>query len=265
MRKISYIGMLVCAVLLFSSCSKKSNPVENNTSETAASYYPGGIGSTFIYSIDSFGKKASDNVSIGTRTVVFTGTKTIDGTQYTSQTTASVIGPDSLVNVSYFRTTDAGDYLYIDTTGFSAFVPDSLKSLVTINFDKEVNFFIQNFQSSPTWNAYSLNAVLIITFNVLKLTATYQGSEDINLNLTGGQATKTAQKIKYELILTIPNVSGGPSPQSVFDAYAWYVKDIGLVKIDGNATVLEALAGYGINFADTTKNISQSLTSYTIK
>jgi hypothetical protein len=86
------------------------------------------------------------------------------------------------------------------------------------------------------------------------------------LSLQSGQVNETAEKINYVLTLSIPDPNDLTKVNvSTFESTAWFVKDIGLVKCQGNLTVVNAISGYDIDFADTTKTILQNLTSYQIK
>jgi hypothetical protein len=50
-----------------------------------------------------------------------------------------------------------------------------------------------------------------------------------------------------------------------FTADAWLVPDIGPAKWDGSGTIVNFFTGLGIDFADTTNVVKQSLTYYDIK
>jgi hypothetical protein len=87
------------------------------------------------------------------------------------------------------------------------------------------------------------------------------------LGLATGTVTLSAAKIQYTLNLQIPNpnsIKATPS-KSTFTANAWFADKIGIVKIDGNAAILDTFTGNGINFADTTSTVTQSLIGYNIK
>ncbi|MCU7490065.1 MAG: hypothetical protein HF300_07655 [Ignavibacteria bacterium] len=264
--KLRYLVLLVFATgFLFYSCKKSSTePTAPEGVTTAKNYYPGGVGSRFVYSVDTTGAGGA----LSTRTSVFTGTKTINGTEYISQVSSVKIGPDSVKSTMYFRRSDVGVYFYIDTTGLSKFFPDSIKSQLTLQIDNELRAFNYPLDKSLPWSAFRMNVKYgsLITLNIIDLTANYQGSESLTLNLSTGQKTLDAEKIRYDFILTIPDLNNPLNPSKrTFNADAWFVKDIGVVRFQGNGTILGALSGGGINFADTTKTVSQNLTSYDIK
>jgi len=87
------------------------------------------------------------------------------------------------------------------------------------------------------------------------------------LSLTSGTVIDSAAKIQYNIKLNIPNANNplaAPAASS-YTAYAWLVNNIGVVQIQGNAFLLNAFAGNGINLADTSGTITQSIVSYNIK
>ena len=266
MKKVNVIIFAV-VLLLFVSCNKSSNPVNNNSNQnSAAVYYPGNTGSNYNYSvqIDSLGGQSSQ----GERTVSFAGSTTIDNTSYFIQSNSTVL-PNSTTNTnSYFRRTDGGVFFYIDTTGLYRFIPASLAASLTVEADKELGVLTSNLDVNNPWKAYKLNVKYgsLFSLSIIDLTAYYQGTEDLTLNLQSGQVNETAEKINYVFTLSIPDTTDfNQSNTSTFESTAWFVKDIGLVKCQGNLTVANAISGYDIDFDDTTKTIIQNLTSYEIK
>lgn len=246
---------LIAILFIFISCSKDDSTSPQDNTDPAALYYPGNAGSTFTYSV------SIDNSAMGQRVVTFSESSE-NGGIYLKQT--SMI--DTATSVSYFRKTDGGVYFYVDTTGLAGFIPDSLKSLLTLTIDQEVTAFVKTFSSTIDWTAFKMDVnIFNIPYNVILVSAHYAGSEDITLNLTTGSTTKSAQKIKYDMKYTVPNLMGGQPQVQTYTAYMWFVKDVGLAKLEGNATVINALGGGGVDFADTSRVMTQSLVSYTIK
>ena len=78
-------------------------------------------------------------------------------------------------------------------------------------------------------------------------------NEQVSLSLSSGTVTQTAQ-VQYTIKLNIPNASNplAGTVSSTYTAYAWFANNIGIVQIQGNATLLDAFTGNGINFADPT-------------
>jgi hypothetical protein len=252
--------------LCFLSCSKSSNPVSDNSNQNnAAQYYPGNTGSKFNYAVqvDSLG-----GTSQGERIVSFNGSININNTDYFIQANSTILANITANTNSYFRRTSGGIYFFVDTTGLYKFFPDSLRSLLTAEVDKEMSVFSSSLDSNIPWKVYKMNVKYgnLYTFNIIDLTATYLGSEELTLGLNTGQVNKSSEKIKYVLTLSIPNLSDlSQSTISKFEAVSWFAKDLGLVKNQGNLTVVNAISGYDIDFDDTTKTILQNITAYDIK
>lgn len=243
------ILLLVLISLAFVSCSDDDPASPDESTTPVAAYYPGAAGSTFTYSVQGGGE----------RIVNFSESSEHNGI-YIKQTSTI----DTAVSVSFFRRTDAGLYFYIDTTGLSGFIPDSLSSILTLNLDKEVTTFIKTFNTTVDWVAFKMDVnLLTIPYNVIMVNSHYEGTED--LVITPGSSALRGEKVRYDMKFTIPNMTGGPAQTQTFTAHLWFVKDVGIAKLEGNATVLNALSGGGIDFADTNKIMTQSLVSYDIK
>ena len=68
-------------------------------------YYPGGIGSTFKYSIVE--KDSAGNlIQSGTRNILYSGTYNLNGIDYTTQEDSLDFGTQSSVNTYLFRKTE---------------------------------------------------------------------------------------------------------------------------------------------------------------
>lgn len=256
MTKTVLILLITNLTFFFVSCDKDDSTSPDTDSNVAANlYYPGAAGSTFTYSV------SMDNSNAGQRLVTFTQS-TDHGGIYLKQTSVG----DTSSSVSYFRSTDAGIYFYVDTTGLSSFIPDSLSSVLTLKLDQEVTAFIKSFNTTKNWTAFKMDVnILTIPYNIVTLSCMHMDTEDITLNLTSGSTVMKAEKVKYDMKYTMPSLTGGQPQVQTFTAYVWFVKDVGMAKLEGNATVLNALGGSGIDFADTNKVMTQSLVSYSVK
>lgn len=260
MRLWKVMFLLISSALILQACKKDdSNPASNQPTLTAQRYYPGNVGSRFSYA------NAQGN---GIRNLTFTGTANINGTEYITQKSISFVGLDSVSATTNFRRTDNAVYFYVDTTGLMKFFPDSLRPLLTFNIDKEIIAFSTNLDQTKPWSAYRMDVKIaqLANVNIIDLTANYLGDENVTLNLTSGQVTKSAKKIRYDFKLSVPNLNNLSSPNTrTFNATAWFAEDIGIVKLEGNQSILGALGGGNINLADTTKTITQNITAYDIK
>lgn len=249
-------AMIIILGLLISACNKDNitnPPVQNDTG-----YFPNGDGSTYTYSVersDSTGMQAT-----GTKTTEYSGTEIKNGVAYQVQIDSLNLSGVSEISLSYFRKTNDILYYFLDTTGLSSAVPDSLRN--NISLDQELKFLSFPLTQNKNWSVFRL-AIVYSFFNisVLTLGASYDGTESITLHLTSGDVTKEAVKLKYTLILTLPNTLS----TSTYTAYVWLADGIGIVKWQGNAVILNAFSGGGVNISDTTSVITQSLISYNVK
>ncbi len=171
-----------------------------------------------------------------------------------------VIQSQTTGSVSYFRKTDIGVFYFLDTTGLGASIPDTLEQYITT--DAEVRALLFPLGEGSSWPVFKVNLQYgPITFAPVDVSASYAGTENITLNLISGQQTKSAIKIKYLLKLTF----NFGQPSTNYEAFAWIVDGIGIVKWEGNATLLNGISGGGIDFDDTTRVITQSLIDYDVK
>ncbi len=255
MIKILSRTMLILILgLLINACNKDSStnpPVQNNTG-----YFPDGDGSSYTYSISKTDSNGTQNT--GTRRTEYTGVGVKNATTYQVQTDSINIAGASSVSLSYFRKTNDYLYYFLDTTGLSAAIPDSLKNNISI--DNEMKMLSFPVDQNSSWKVFTLSIVYIFNIPVLTVDGAYDGTENITLHLNSGDVNKDAVKIKYTLSLTVP---GGESTN--YNASAWLVDGIGIVKWQGNGAILDAFTGGGIDLSDTTSVITQSLVSYDIK
>ena len=264
----------ITALIFIAACSKSDNSVGNNdgggnNNSDTTNYFPNTDGNYYKYSVDR--TDSTGTQSTGTSSSTFSGNKTILNTVYQIKVDTTTLSGISTTSESYLRKSDAtsanyGVYVYLDTSGISDLIPDSL--LQYLDIGNEMILYSFPFTDGKTWPVLNVKlnfGVFVLT--LVSLNGTYEGEENVNLNLVSGSKTMSAAKIRYDLTLTIPdvnNIFGTPTTQ-VFTAHAWLVKKIGPVKWDGNAALLNAVVGGDILLADTTGTLSQSLIDYKLK
>ncbi len=262
-KNIILIVLLISTALLFDECKNNSTGPQNSPN-SSDNYFPNTDGTYYKYSVvrtDSSGTQTS-----GTRSATYSGTTKMGSVTYQNEIDTISIGIFSAISTSLFLKNSSGVYFAIDTTGLSQTIPDSLKQY--IQMDATINIFQFPFTDGQTWPVFNMSLKFgSISFNLVKVVAYYKGIEPLTLNLTSGTVTQNAAKIQYNLILSIPNLSNpfAPPTTSSYTAYAWVVNNIGVAQVQGTGTILDAFTGGGINFADTTSIVSQSLISYSIK
>ncbi len=263
----------VVGLIFIAACSKNdtSTGTDNGGDTDTTNYFPATNGNYYKYSLDR--TDSTGTKSTGTRSETFNGTKTILGTEYQVQVDSTFIASLTTTSESYLRksqpaagSSNYGVYVYLDTSGISNLIPDSLLQYLKIS--DEMTLYSFPFDQVNNWSVLSVKLDFgIAAITLVDLKATYEGTENINLNLVSGAKTMSAAKIKYSLTLTIPdpnNIFGAPATQ-VYTANAWLVSNIGPVKWDGNASLLNAIVGGDIELADTSGSISQSLIDYKLK
>jgi hypothetical protein len=219
-------------------------------------YYPGGIGSTFKYSIVE--KDSAGNlIQSGTRNILYSGTYNLNGIDYTTQEDSLDFGSQSSVATYLFRKTETAVFYAVDTSQISVLIPDTLKQFVTLRDEMQLLFY--PLTSGSSWSLYRITAQVQpgIEVKILDIVASFESSESINLNLTTGMVTVTSQKVKYTIELY---TEIGSEPQ-IYTAYMWYVENIGLVKFEGNQFVVN-LGGGGIIFEPSSNILTQELIEY---
>ena len=252
--KIFFIGFL--AYLFFYSCNSdnSTNPPNQNFPD----FYPSDSGSTFKYSIketDTLGNPVQE----GSRSVYYTGTTTHNGREYITQADSLIFDTLSTFNTFLFRKSDTGVFYAVDTSQISQIIPDTLKQYVTLRDEMQLLFY--PLTSGSSWSMYRITAEVQpgIEIKILDIIASFESSEQINLNLTSGTVSVISQKVKY----TLEYYSDVNSDPETYTAFMWFAENIGLVKFEGNQVVI-SLTGGGINIDISSNILTQDLIQYII-
>ena len=265
MKKLKYIIPLLSLLILF-SCKDDNgtDPVDDQT--TASSYYPGGVGTTLSYAIDTVNASTQNYEQFGSRNSTF---ESASG-DYLLQRNNNDFGGAQFTSSALFRRTDAGVYFQVDTSGFTG-IADSLSESIgvsiDINSDEEINILSAPLFEGKTWKAFEINIsftqVISITVPVIEVNAAYEGSEEMFVRARNENLT--VQKIKYTLniideeALNIGNINNPPT--EVYTANAWFAAGTGLVKVEGNSVVLDAIRGTTADLDFSNTQVRESLVS----
>lgn len=247
--------VIIMIALLLNACNKDNStnpPAPNDTG-----YFPNGDGSAYAYSIEK--TDSSGSRTAGTRNTEYSGTSVKNGNTYQVQIDSINIAGAADISLSYFRKTNDALYYFLDTAGLATSIPDSLRSYIVL--DNEMKVLSFPVTENKSWTVFKLSVVYLFNIPVLTVDGSYDGTESVTLNLNSGVVSEDAVKLKYTMSLTVPNTLSA----STYTAYAWLVDGIGIVKWQGNGTILNAFTGGGVNLADTTSVITQSLISYNVK
>ncbi len=249
--------IFVIFLIFISSCTEENitNPPpqeENNN------YFPDNDGTFYKYEITV--SDTSGVISSGFRTVHYMGHITIDRTPYHIQYDTVNTNLQLSGTTSYFRTTSTGVFYYIDTTGFVSLLPDSLQSSVSIQSEMRTLFF--PLEQGSAWTVYRITIALneFVNFSPFDISGRYLYDEELVLNLAGADTTVMTKKVEYTLKLILQP----ESDVQTFSAFGWVANNIGIVRLEGHAVVINFLTGGGLSVSDTSAIATQKLVEYRI-
>jgi len=251
--KLVFLSGLLVPSLFYCSKEEINGPSHGTP---PANYFPSNIGNNYSYEvveIDSVG-----GVRTGSRISQYTGDTTINNINYTTQLENISLDTAALIQSSFFRKTSTGVFYFADTTGFSQIVPDSLVDFLSIPTESRALLFpLANGSFWPVFRVTVTNQQ--VSFSPLVVNGQYIGVETITLHLLSGDKDVDATKVKY----TFSRQEDPQQLPQLLNAYAWFAEDIGIVKLEGKAILIDFLVG-GVDFSDTSSTITQSLIYYEI-
>ena len=256
---IKFISILLAGLFITYSCSEESitNPPGN---ENVPVYFPGSKGSFYKYEIIE-----SDTngiiISTGIRNVVYLEDTLINRTRYNLQLDSIQTNLQLSVSTSYFRTTATGVFYFIDTTGFTIILPDTLQSSAEIQ--DEMRAYLFPLSAGTFWPVYRISIELneFIIFNVVDITGKYISDETLTLTISDQTQTVNTKKVEIDFKFQTDIADSVIS----FNAHTWLAEDIGIVKMEGSAIVLNLISGGGLDLSDIAKTTTQNLIDYDVK
>src|SRR3970040_2131930 len=155
MKKIILLSLVAAITFGYWGC-KKSESEGPTSPGTTENYFPNNEGTSYKY---SYSRTDSSGQSNGTRTTYYKGSITIKGTSYKVQIDSLNLSASLQVDTSYFRTTSAGTYFFIDTTGFAASITDSslIPLIPYVTIDNELSAYSFPLQAGKTWPVFKIN------------------------------------------------------------------------------------------------------------
>ena len=165
------------------------------------------------------------------------------------------------VSSSYFRTTETGVFYFVDTTGFTNTLPDSLQSSVEIQ--DEMRAYLFPLSEGTFWPVYRISIEVneFLSFNLVDITGKYVSDETLILDISDG--TQTVNTKKVEIVFKLQ--TGAGDSVITFNAHTWLAEDIGIVKMAGSAVVLSLFSGGGLDLSDASITVTQNLIYYDVK
>jgi len=261
LKKKSAFNLYTCTALMmifiFFGCSDDStNPPKVNY----ADYYPNSDQTNYTYSITEYDSTGT-LINSGLRFVLYNGDVYINNIQYKNQIDSVSIDTINSGSISNFRKTNTGVFYYVDTSEVANAIPDSLRNLVEL--PQEMRLLLYPLESGSLWPVYRVTVHLQsgIIFTPITISGGFVSRDSLTLNLNSGDIGVNTVKVKYEMIIIQDPLQ---LPQT-YTSYAWFVENLGMVKMEGNSAVLNALITGEFNFEDSTGTISQDLIEYEIR
>lgn len=221
--------------------------------------YPLTQGEKFYYRIDTVSESGAAGQT-GTRVITNGSSVVYYNTPYVNRRDSVIL--DGLLTVSdlYMRKTNAGVYIYVDTSALAAMIPDSLRRLIDI--DNEIIFISYPLESPRFWPAYKVLVDLVVqSISFVDFNGSYLFTESLALNLNGQDTTIIAKKIQYDLTLSVPDSEGEISKTS-YRAFGWFANGLGMVRMQGSNTILSLFSGGTITGLSAEGESRETMTGY---
>jgi hypothetical protein len=255
---IKLIYLLLAGLFFIYSCSEE-NSTNPPGDENPPVYYPDTEGTFYKYEII---ERDSNGVnSTGIRNVVYLEDTLINRTRYKLQVDSVQTNLQLSVSSSYFRTTETGVFYFVDTTGFTIILPDTLQSSAEIQ--DEMRAYLFPLSVGTFWPVYRISIELneFIIFNVVDITGKYISDETLILNISDETQTVNTKKVEIDFKFQ----TGEADSVISFNANTWLAEDIGIVKMEGSAIVLNLISGWGLDLSDISITATHILIDYDVK
>lgn len=226
-------SILIAGIILFSISCKDNNivnpPIDNKD------YFPAKVGAKYVYNLTI----DTSLVLNGARISDVVNTTTISGTDYFVQIDSVIIERVLTLDTAYFRKSNTGVFFYVDTTGLTTLIPDSIRNSLRIDIESRLLFF--PIQVNQTWPVYQIDITLggIPIFSPVKTSAKVLETQQLTVNFRGSQQTIDVYKIEYKLEVQLDP----RTPAESFYAYGYIAENIGFVKWEGESFVLNLIRG----------------------
>lgn len=249
-------ALVVFATILFLSCKENQTttpPVEDI--ET----FPSKAGTSYSYNV-KFGISNPINGIRKSRIISQSVSKQFldKSVIYQPQIDSILYQGTVLVDTTYFRKSSSGVFYFIDTTGFSQLVPDTLRNLLAIDTESRALFFPLSL--NQTWPVYQVDVKIagIPVFSPIKTYAKVVDSYKMDFVSRNSTKTFNVYKIEYNLDIQL-------SPESQVErqtVVAHFAVGLGFIKWDGQSAVTNIVKG--TTFTYPSEVILEELTTYHI-
>jgi hypothetical protein len=255
---IRLTSFFLAGIFFVYSCSEENstNPPDD---ENPPVYFPNTEGTFYEYEVIE--TDSNGIISTGIRNIVYLEDTLINSTRYRLQVDSVQTNLQLSVSSSYFRTTTTGVFYFVDTTGFTSILPDSLQSSSEIK--DEMRAYLFPLSEGTLWPVYRISVELneYIIVNLVDITGKFISDETLIINISEETQTVNTKKVEIDFKLRI----GVADSVITFSANTWLAEDIGIVKLEGSAIVLNLISGGGLDLSDISKTTTQNLIDYNVK
>lgn len=256
MKKKYLIFTFVITLILLLGCSEERLPTPPTQD---IELFPSEVGTNYTYNV-SFGLQNPITGIKKSRILPKANIKLVSGivSIYQPQLDSIIYQGNTLIDTAYFRKTSSGVFYFIDTTGFSQLVPDSLKSFLAIDTESRILFFPLSL--NQTWPVYQVDIKIggIPVFSPIRTFAKVVDFYKMDFVTRNSKITSNVYKIEYNLEIQL-------SPEGQVErqiAVAYFANGIGFIKWEGQSNVVNLVKGTTFNYP--AEVILEELSSYFI-
>lgn len=230
-------GIIIIPILIFTLSSCKDAITNPPPVTPDQDFFPDDEGTIYNYDVSVYSNATLTQSGL---MKTYYGTDTlIQSVPYRVRVDSLQLNGTASVGNLYFRKSNSGIFYYVDTTGIAEFIPDSLLSFVDV--DLEYRLLYQPLETTQTWPVYRIQ-VAGLGINVLTIDAKSVLKDSLDLTLPNLQTKKLVHQVHYAAVITVSTTQ----PPLTFEAFAWFAEDIGIIKWEGDAEMLNFLFGENI-------------------
>ncbi len=266
MKKILHLFTILYLTILLINCSdsvNESEPVNNIVDQKGelTKLFPLEVGNSYTYSVDTLNNNANIFENIGKR-IMNIENKLIEGESdhFICSENYELFNLSERKQSIIIFTKNSIEF-FVDSSGVSSFISDSIKFDVTIKLDERAVLVQYPYAENEKWavfNAYANFAGAKI--KIFSIMGEYSGSE--NLKLTNFGSEIETEKFTYKGELNLPDIKNPfVSYLQTYIAHAWISPEHGIVKLEGFAMFTSPLTGMHFNISDSNKVYRHTLIS----
>ena len=234
-----YLLLIIFTLMVTAGC--KESTTESQPDVNLSDYFPNSDGNYYYFNISA--GDSSGLVQSGTRKNYYSGDTTLLQTPYQIKVDSFTINGAQSVSKSFFRKSDTGVFYYvdIDTNGFNAIIPDSLRG--AISFDQEYRLLYQPLELNQIWSVYKIMVnYLSFQFDIFTVDAKVISKNTIDFIFNNSTVTKEVFTIRYTAKLT----TDLNQPPLTFGANGEIAEGVGFISWEGDTEVINFLTGRNI-------------------